>query len=56
MAKNSEKKNQTEETVVEETNELFPIGETVMYLEVPSYSYIQIDGGNLYFDSYAVNV
>jgi 3',5'-cyclic AMP phosphodiesterase CpdA len=39
---------------VEETNELFPIGETVMYLDVPSYSYIQIDGDMLYFDSYAV--
>lgn len=39
---------------VEETNELFPIGETVMYLEVPSYSYIQIDGDTLYFDSYAI--
>ena len=40
---------------VEETNELFPIGEAVMYLEVPSYSYIQIDGDMLYFDSYAVD-
>ncbi len=40
---------------VEETNELFPIGETVLYLEVPSYSYIQIDGDTLYFDSYAVD-
>ncbi len=39
---------------VEETNKLFPIGETVLYLEVPSYSYIQIDGDTLYFDSYAV--
>lgn len=39
----------------EETNKLFPIGETVLYLEVPSYSYIQIDGDTLYFDSYAVN-
>jgi 3',5'-cyclic AMP phosphodiesterase CpdA len=39
---------------VEETNELFPIGEAVMYLEVPSYSYIQIDGDTLYFDSYAI--
>lgn len=37
-----------------ETNKLFPIGETVLYLEVPSYSYIQIDGDTLYFDSYAV--
>ncbi len=40
---------------VEETNKLFPIGETVLYLEVPSYSYVQIDGDTLYFDSYAVN-
>ncbi len=39
---------------VEETNKLFPIGETVLYLEVPSYSYIQIDGDMLYFDSYAI--
>ncbi len=39
---------------VEETNKLFPIGETVIYLEVPSYSYIQIDGDMLYFDSYAI--
>ena len=31
-----------------------PNGETVLYLEVPSYSYIQIDGGMLYFDSYAI--
>ena len=40
---------------VEETNKLFPIGETVMYLELPSYSYVQIDGDTLYFDSYAVD-
>ncbi len=40
---------------VEETNKLFPIGETVLYLEVPSYSYIQIDGDMLYFDSYAID-
>ncbi len=39
---------------VSETNKLFPIGEAVMYLEVPSYSYIQIEGDTLYFDSYAV--
>lgn len=39
---------------VEETNKLFPLGEAVLYLEVPSYSYIQIDGDMLYFDSYAV--
>ncbi len=38
----------------EETAEAFPAGETVLYLEVPSYSHIQIDGGNLYFDSYTV--
>ncbi len=40
---------------VEETNKLFPIGETVLYLEVPSYSHIQIDGDMLYFDSYAID-
>ena len=40
---------------VEETNKLFPLGEAVMYLEVPSYSYIQIDGDTLYFDSYAID-
>lgn len=39
----------------EETAEAFPAGETVLSIDVPSYSYIQIDGGNLYFDSYAVN-
>ncbi len=38
----------------EETSELIPDGETVLYLEVPSYSHIQIDGGNLYFDTYSV--
>lgn len=37
-----------------ETSKLMPVGETVLYLEVPSYSYIQIDGDTLYFDSYAV--
>lgn len=39
----------------EETSKLFPSGETVLYLELPSYSYIQIDGDTLYFDSYAVD-
>ena len=39
----------------EETSGTFPAGETVVSINVPSYSYIQIDGGNLYFDSYAVN-
>ena len=39
---------------VEDTNKLFPLGEAVMYLEVPSYSFIQIDGDTLYFDSYAI--
>ena len=38
-----------------ETSKLFPSGETVLYLELPSYSYIQIDGDTLYFDSYAVD-
>ena len=39
----------------EETAEAFPAGETVLSINIPSYSHIQIDGGNLYFDSYAVN-
>ena len=38
----------------EETASAFPKGEAVLYLEVPSYSHIQIDGGNLYFDTYSV--
>lgn len=38
----------------EETASAFPSGEAVVYLEIPSYSHIQIDGGNLYFDSYSV--
>ena len=38
----------------EETSELIPDGEAVLFLEVPSYSHIQIDGGNLYFDTYSV--
>lgn len=38
----------------EETDAQFPAGETVINVQIPSYSYIQIDGGNLYFDSYAV--
>lgn len=38
----------------EETSKLIPDGEKVLYLEVPSYSHIQIDGGNLYFDTYSV--
>ena len=37
-----------------ETESAFPKGEAVLYLEVPSYSHIQIDGGNLYFDTYSV--
>lgn len=37
-----------------ETADAFPKGEAVLYLEVPSYSHIQIDGGNLYFDTYSV--
>lgn len=37
-----------------ETSKLMPNGETVVYLEVPSYSFIQIDGDTLYFDSYAI--
>ena len=38
-----------------ETSDAFPAGETVLSINIPSYSHIQIDGGNLYFDSYAVN-
>ena len=38
----------------EETAGAFPKGEAVLYLEIPSYSHIQIDGGNLYFDTYSV--
>ena len=44
-----------EPKAAEETAETFPAGETVVSIDIPSYSYIQIDGGNLYFDSYAVN-
>ena len=44
-----------EPKAAEETVKTFPAGETVVSIDVPSYSYIQIDGGNLYFDSYAVN-
>ncbi len=44
-----------EPKAAEETAEAFPAGEAVVSLDVPSYSYIQIDGNNLYFDSYAVN-
>lgn len=38
-----------------ETAEFFPTAEAVVSLDIPSYSYIQVDGGILYFDSYAVN-
>ncbi|MBR5202041.1 MAG: metallophosphoesterase [Clostridia bacterium] len=38
-----------------ETKRTFPTGEAVVSLDIPSYSYIQIDGDNLYFDSYAVD-
>ncbi len=37
-----------------EVSEVMPLSGTMIYLEVPSYSYIQIDGDTLYFDSYAV--
>lgn len=39
----------------EETASAFPEAEAVVSINIPSYSYIQIDGGNLYFDSYGVN-
>lgn len=38
----------------EETKNAFPTPEAVVDIQLPTYSYIQIDGGNLYFDSYAV--
>ena len=44
-----------EPKAAEETAEAFPAGETVLSMNIPTYSHIQIDGGNLYFDSYAVN-
>ncbi len=37
----------------EETSGAFPAPEAVVDIKLPTYSYIQIDGGNLYFDSYA---
>lgn len=37
-----------------ETDALFPTAEKIIDVQIPSYSYIQIDGGNLYFDSYSV--
>lgn len=38
-----------------ETSGAFPTPEAVIDIQLPTYSYIQIDGGNLYFDSYAVD-
>ncbi|MGN0569565.1 MAG: metallophosphoesterase [Candidatus Fimenecus sp.] len=38
----------------EETDQLFPTAEKIISIDIPTYSYIQIDGGNLYFDSYSV--
>ncbi len=38
----------------EETADSFPAAEKVVSVQLPAYSYIQIDGGNLYFDSYTV--
>ena len=38
-----------------ETDSAFPTPETVVDVQIPTYSYIQIDGGNLYFDSYTVD-
>lgn len=38
----------------DETKNAFPTPEAVVDIKLPTYSYIQIDGGNLYFDSYAV--
>ncbi len=38
-----------------EVSKVMPISGTVLYLELPSYSYIQIDGDTLYFDSYEVD-
>lgn len=36
-----------------ETKDAFPAPEAVIDVQIPTYSYIQIDGGNLYFDSYS---
>ncbi len=38
-----------------EISKVMPISGTVLYLELPSYSYIQIDGDTLYFDSYEID-
>ncbi len=38
-----------------EISKVMPISGTVLYLELPSYSYIQVDGDTLYFDSYEVD-
>ncbi len=38
----------------EETKNSFPTPEKVIDVQLPTYSYIQINGGNLYFDSYSV--
>lgn len=40
---------------VEDTNSAFPAAEAIADVQLPTYSYIQIDGGNLYFDSYSVD-
>ena len=38
-----------------EISKVMPVSGTILYLELPSYSYIQIDGDTLYFDSYEVD-
>jgi 3',5'-cyclic AMP phosphodiesterase CpdA len=38
-----------------EVSKVMPLSGTMLYLELPSYSYIQIDGDTLYFDSYAID-
>lgn len=39
----------------DEYTQYFPKAEFVMEIDIPTYSHIQIDGGNLYFDSYSVD-
>ena len=39
----------------DEYTSYFPQAEFVISIDIPTYSHIQIDGGNLYFDSYSVD-
>ncbi len=38
-----------------EISKLIPLSGTMLYLELPSYSYIRIEGDTLYFDSYVID-